>query len=280
MTNEFSKVLKVALPSTPVSIIGLSEVPLAGDRFMAFAEESEARSIAQKRKLLKEAAERNKTSAASLEDLFNLAKEGEVQNFNIIVKADSTGSAEAVKASLEKLTTDKIKINVVRASSGAITESDVLLAGASHAIIYGFNVRPDAKTRAKAAEEKVEIRTHRIIYALIEEIEAAMKGLVKPKEEEVVIGQAEIRSLFKASKVGTIAGAMVTEGYIARDSLIRLIRNGVVVYTGKLGSLKRFKDDAAKVAQGFECGFTIENFNDIKEGDIVEAYEMREVPVK
>ena len=180
MTNEFRKVLQVALPSTPVSVIGLSEVPLAGDRFMAFSEESEARSIATKRKLLKEASERNKTSAASLDDLFNLAKEGEVQTLNIIVKAESTGSAEAVKASLEKLTTDKIKINVVRASSGAITEGDVLLAGASHAIIYGFNVRPDAKTRAKAQEEKVEIRLHRIIYALIEEIQAAMKGKAQP----------------------------------------------------------------------------------------------------
>ena len=276
MTNEFSKVLKVALPSTPVSIIGLSEVPLAGDRFMAFAEESEARSIAQKRKLLKEAAERNKTSAASLEDLFNLAKEGEVQNFNIIVKADSTGSAEAVKASLEKLTTDKIKINVVRASSGAITESDVLLAGASHAIIYGFNVRPDAKTRAKAAEEKVEIRTHRIIYALIEEIEAAMKGMLGPTIVEQVLGQAEIRRLFKVSKLGTIAGCMVVDGVIKTTGGVRVIRDGIVIYEGKLASLQREKDTVKEVKSGFECGMLIENFNDIKEGDIIECYEMVE----
>ena len=276
MTNEFSKVLKVALPSTPVSIIGLSEVPLAGDRFMAFAEESEARSIAQKRKLLKEAAERNKTSAASLEDLFNLAKEGEVQNFNIIVKADSTGSAEAVKASLEKLTTDKIKINVVRASSGAITESDVLLAGASHAIIYGFNVRPDAKTRAKAAEEKVEIRTHRIIYALIEEIEAAMKGMLGPTIVEQVLGQAEIRRLFKVSKLGTIAGCMVVDGVIKATGGVRVIRDGIVIYEGKLASLQREKDTVKEVKNGFECGMLVENFNDIKEGDIIECFEMVE----
>ena len=262
MTNEFSKVLKVALPSTPVSIIGLSEVPLAGDRFMAFAEESEARSIAQKRKLLKEAAERNKTSAASLEDLFNLAKEGEVQNFNIIVKADSTGSAEAVKASLEKLTTDKIKINVVRASSGAITESDVLLAGASHAIIY--------------AEEKVEIRTHRIIYALIEEIEAAMKGMLGPTIVEQVLGQAEIRRLFKVSKLGTIAGCMVVDGVIKATGGVRVIRDGIVIYEGKLASLQREKDTVKEVKNGFECGMLIENFNDIKEGDIIECYEMVE----
>ena len=276
MTNEFRKVLNVALPSTPVSVIGLSEVPLAGDRFMAFSEESEARSIAQKRKLLKEAAERNKTSAASLEDLYNLSKTGEMQNLNIIVKAESTGSAEAVKASLEKLTTDKIKINVVRASSGAITESDVLLAGASHAIIYGFNVRPDSKTRAKAEEEKVEIRLHRIIYALIEEIQAAMKGMLAPTMVEKVNGQAEIRKLFKVSKLGTIAGCMVVDGSIKATGGVRVIRDGIVVYEGKLASLQREKDLVKEVKNGYECGMLIENFNDIKEGDIIESFEMVE----
>ena len=276
MTNEFGKVVKTALPSTPVSIIGLSEVPFAGDRFMAFAEESEARSIAQKRKLLKEASERNKKGGATLDDLINLAKEGEVQNFNIIVKAESTGSAEAIKASLEKLSTDKIRINVVRASSGAITESDVLLAGASHAIIYGFNVRPDAKTKAKALEEKVEIRTHKIIYALIEEIQAAMKGMLAPTIVEKVLGQAEIRKLFKVSKLGTIAGCMVVDGVIKANSPVRLIRDGVVVYEGKLASLQREKDTVKEVKAGFECGMLIENFNDIKENDIIECYEMVE----
>lgn len=276
MTNEFKKVLNVATPSTPVAVIGLAEVPEAGDRFMAFSEESEARSIALKRKLLKEAKEKNKSSAASLEDLFAMGKSGDIQTINVIVKADSTGSAEAVKGSLEKLNNDKVKINVIRATSGAITESDVLLATASKAIIYGFNVRPDAKTRAKAAEEKVEIRLHNIIYALIEEIEAAMKGMLKKEMVEQVTGQAEIRKLFKVSKVGTIAGCMVTDGIIKANSPVRVIRAGIVVFEGKLASLQREKDQAKEVKAGFECGMLIENFNDIKEGDIIEGYEMVE----
>lgn len=276
MTNEFKKVLQEATPSTPVSVIGLAEVPEAGDHFMAFAEESEARSIALKRKQLKEAREKNKTSAASLEDLFNMAKAGDVQTINVIIKADSTGSAEAVKSSLEKLNTDNIKINVIRATSGAITEGDILLASASKAIVYGFNVRPDAKVRAKAEEEKVEIRLHNIIYALIEEIQAAMKGMLKKELVERVTGQAEIRKLFKVSKVGTIAGCMVTDGSIKNNSLIRVIRDGVVVFTGKLASLQREKDQVKEVKSGFECGMLIENFNDIKENDIIEGYEMVE----
>ena len=273
MTNEYGKVLKEAQPSTPVSVIGLGEVPQAGDRFMAFAEESEARAIATKRKLIKEQKERNATSAASLEDLFNRAKEGEKQVLNIIIKADSTGSAEAVKASLEKLSNDQVKINIVRASSGAITEGDVLLASASHAIIYGFNVRPDARTRAKAAEEKIEIRLHRIIYALIEEIQAAMKGMLAPTFVEKVTGQAEIRRLFKVSKLGTIAGCMVVDGVIKGTCGVRVIRDGIVVYEGKLASLQREKDVVKEVKAGYECGMLIENFNDIKEGDIIEGFE-------
>jgi translation initiation factor IF-2 len=276
MTNEHNKVLKEATPSTPVSVIGLSEVPEAGDRFMAFSDESEAREIANKRRLIKESKTRNATSAASLEDLFNLAKEGSIQRLNVIIKADSTGSAEAVKASLEKLSTDDIKINVVRATSGAITQSDVLLASASNAIIYGFNVRPDALTRAKAEEEKVEIRLHRIIYALIEEIQAAMKGMLAPTMVEKITGQAEIRKLFKVSKIGTIAGCMVTDGVIKNNSLIRLMREGIVIYEGKLGSLQREKDSVKEVKAGFECGLTIEGYNDEKEGDIIEGYEIVE----
>ena len=276
MTNEFKKVLQVATPSTPVSVIGLAEVPEAGDHFMAFAEESEARAIALKRKQLKEAREKNKTSAASLDDLFNMAKNGDVQKINVIIKADSTGSAEAVKSSLEKLNTDNIKINVIRATSGAITEGDILLASASHAIVYGFNVRPDAKTRAKAEEEKVEIRLHNIIYALIEEIQAAMKGMLKKELVEKVTGQAEIRKLFKVSKVGTIAGCMVTDGFIKSNSLVRILRDGVVVFTGKLASLQREKDQVKEVKAGYECGMLVENFNDIKENDIIEGYEMVE----
>ncbi|MCR4879369.1 MAG: translation initiation factor IF-2 [Bacilli bacterium] len=276
MTNEYKKVLKEAKPSTPVSVIGLSEVPEAGDKFMAFPTESEAKEIATKRKLIKESKSRNATSAASLDDLFNMAKEGEVKNLNIIIKAESTGSAEAVKASLEKLSNDSIKINVVRATSGAITQSDVLLASAAHAIIYGFNVRPDALTRAKAEEEHVEIRLHRIIYALIEEIQAAMKGMLAPTFTENVTGQAEVRKLFKVSKIGTIAGCMVTSGSIKNGSKIRLLRDGVIVFEGKLGSLQREKDQAKEVKEGFECGMTIEGYNDEKEGDIIEGYEMVE----
>ena len=276
MTNEFKKVLSEATPSTPVSVIGLTEVPEAGDRFMAFAEESEARTIAQKRKLIKEQKTRNQTSAMSLDDLYNRIHEGEVQNIDIIIKADSTGSAEAVKSSLEKLTTEQVKINVIRATAGAITESDVLLAAASHAIIYGFNVRPDARTRAKAAEEKVEIRLHRIIYALIEEIQAAMKGMLAPTMVEKVIGQAEVRRLFKVSKLGTIAGCMVIDGVIKNSAHIRVLREGVIIYEGKLASLQREKDQAREVKSGYECGMLVENFNDLKEGDIIEASEMVE----
>ena len=272
MTNEYKAVVSVATPSTPVSVIGLSETPLAGDRFMAFPTEAEAKEIAMKRKLAKDEAEKAKSGGAKLEDL--LANTGEVINFNIIVKADSTGSAEAVKASLEKLSTDKIKINIVRATSGAITESDVLLANASNAIIYGFNVRPDARTRAKAEEEKVEIRLHKIIYALIEEIQAAMKGMTPAELTESIIGQAEVRQLFKVSKIGTIAGCMITDGVVKNNALCRIMRDGVVIYEGKLASLQRGKDQAKEVKAGFECGMTIENFNDEKVNDIIEFYEM------
>lgn len=276
MTNEYRKTLLEATPSTPVAVIGLSEVPLAGDRFMAFAQESEAREIALKRKRIKEARERNSSGGASLDDLFNRIHEGEVQILNIIIKADSTGSAEAVKSSLEKLSNDQVKINIVRASSGGITESDVLLASASKAIIYGFNVRPSAVTRAKAEEEKVEIRLHRIIYALIEEIEAAMKGMLAPTMVEKVTGQAEVRRLFKVSKIGTIAGCMVIDGSLRANSKIRVLRDGLIAFEGKMASLQREKDQAKEVKSGFECGILIENFNDLKENDIIEGYEMVE----
>lgn len=276
MTNEYRKTLLEAAPSTPVSVIGLGEVPLAGDRFMAFSQESEAREIAMKRRRIKEARDRLSSGGASLDDLYNRIHEGEVQSLNIIIKADSTGSAEAVKSSLEKLSNDQIKINIVRATSGAITESDVLLASASKAIIYGFNVRPSAVTRAKAEEEKVEIRLHRIIYALIEEIQAAMKGMLAPVMVEKITGQAEIRRLFKVSKIGTIAGCMVTDGLIRANSKMRLIREGIVIYEGKISSLQREKDQAKEVKAGFECGIVIENYNDVKESDIIEGYEMVE----
>lgn len=276
MTNEHKKILKVASPSTPVSIIGLSEVPKAGDLFMAFPTEKQAKDIANKRHALKVDEERNKNQSVSLDDLYDKIHEGEMKEVNIIVKADTNGSAEAIKQSLEKLTNDEIKVQVIRAAAGTITESDVLLASASHALIYGFNVRPDNLVKTKAQEEKVDIRLHNLIYALIEEVEDALKGMKKARIVEEVTGRAEIRQIFKASKVGSIAGAYVTEGSIVRDSKIRLIRDGIVIYTGKLGSLKRFKDDAKEVKAGFECGFTIDGYNDIKENDVVEGYVEKE----
>lgn len=277
MRNDNGKVIKEAGPSMPVEITGLNEVPGAGDKFMAFADEKKAREVADKRLTEKTLLDRRGNTSVSLEDLYNQIKVGDVQNINIIIKADSDGSSEAVKQSLLKLSNDEVKINVIRAQSGAITESDVLLASASKAIIYGFNVRPDASVRAKAEEENVDIRLHRIIYALVEEIEAAMKGMLKPTYKEVVTGLAEVRQLYKVSKVGTIAGSYVTSGVIKRDSGVRLLRNGVVVYEGKLASLKRFQNDAKEVSTGYECGMMIENFNDLKEGDHIEGFVMEEV---
>ena len=276
MSNEFRQVLKVAYPSTPVSVIGLSGVPNAGDRFMAFPTEKEAREIAEKRALEKKAQTQAGSAAMSLNDLNNLINAGKITDINCVVKADTDGSAQALKASLEKLSNDKVRVKVLLAQAGAISESDILLASASHAIIFGFNVRPDARVRAKAEEEHVELRLHRIIYELLDEMEDAMKGMVKAEMVEKVTGQAEVRHLYKVSKVGTIAGSYVTSGVIKSGSKVRVLRDGVIVYEGALASLKRFKDDAKEVKEGYECGFTIENFNDIKEGDIVEGYEMVE----
>ena len=278
MTNEYKKIVKEAKPSTPVSVIGLSEVPNAGDKFMAFPTEKQAKDIAMKRALAKKAEDQSAQAAASLEKIYSRITEhqGEVQEVNIVLKADTTGSAEAVKASLAKLSNDQVHINVIHSSAGAITNNDVMLASASNAIIYGFNVRPTAMVSAKAEEAGVEIRLHRIIYALIEEMEAAMKGMYKKEKVEQILGQAEVRTLIKISKIGTVAGSYVTSGSIKAGCLVRVLRNGVIVYEGKLGSLKRFKDDAKEVKEGFECGITIENFNDLKEQDVIEAYEMVE----
>ncbi len=280
MLDDNGRKLKEASPSTPVEITGLNEVPVAGDKFMAFETEKMARHVGEERQKAKQLENRTTSSAMSLDDLFNQIKEGEVADLNIIVKADVNGTAEAVKGSLEKIDIDGARINVIRSTVGAISESDVLLASASRAIIYGFNVRPDANVRRKAEEEGIEIRLHNIIYKMVEEIEAAMKGMLAPEYEEVITGQAEIRQVIKVSKVGNIAGCYVTDGYIKRDCGIRLIRDGVVIYEGKLASLKRFKDDVKEVSTGYECGMTIENYNDIKEGDIIEGYIMEEVERK
>lgn len=277
MTDDRGRELKEALPSMPVEIIGLNDVPVAGDIFKAFDSEKKARNIAEERLNKKIAQERSSSSAMSLDDLARQIEEGEVQDVNVIIKADVQGSAEAVKASMEKIEVDGVRVNVIRSTAGAITESDIMLASASNAVIYGFNVRPSAMVRKKAEEEGIDIRLHNIIYKALEEMESAMKGMLAPVFEEVVIGQAEVRQTYKVSKVGTIAGCMVTDGCIRKDCGVRLMREGVVIYTGKLGSLKRFQNDAKEVQNGFECGMTIENFNDIKEGDIIEAYEDQQV---
>ncbi len=277
LVDDRGREIKAAGPATPVEITGLNDVPEAGDKFMVFETEREARHVGEERAQKKIEEERNSTSAMSLDDLFSQMKSGEVVDLNIIVKADVNGTAEAVKSSLEKIDVEGARVNVIRSTVGAISESDILLASASKAIIYGFNVRPDANVRRKADEEGVEIRLHQVIYKMVEEIEVAMKGMLAPEMEEVVTGQAEIRHIYKVSKVGNIAGCYVTDGSIKRDCGIRLIREGIIVYEGKLASLKRFKDDAKEVNQGYECGLTIENYNDIKEGDIVEGYVMQEV---
>ena len=277
LVDDRGREIKSAGPATPVEITGLNDVPEAGDKFMVFETEREARHVGEERAQKKIEEERNSTSAMSLDDLFSQMKSGEVVDLNIIVKADVNGTAEAVKSSLEKIDVEGARVNVIRSTVGAISESDILLASASKAIIYGFNVRPDANVRRKADEEGVEIRLHQVIYKMVEEIEAAMKGMLAPEMEEVVTGQAEIRHIYKVSKIGNIAGCYVTDGSIKRDCGIRLIREGIIVYEGKLASLKRFKDDAKEVNQSYECGLTIENYNDIKEGDIVEGYVMQEV---
>lgn len=277
MTSDKGMELKNAGPSTPVEIIGLNEVPKAGDVFMVYDSYKKAAEIAQSRAEKQIEQERSVSSARSLEDMARMISEGDMKEINILIKADVQGSAEAMKASIEKLNVDTVKVNVIRSTVGTITESDIMLASASNAIIYGFNIRPTAAIRKKAEEEGVEIRLHNIIYKALEEIEGLMKGLLAPVYEEVVTGQAEVRQIYKASKVGTIAGCYVTDGVIKRDSSVRLIRDGIVVYTGKIGSLRRFENDVKEVTQGFECGLTIENFNDIKVGDIVEAFEDQEV---
>ncbi|MBQ6478357.1 MAG: translation initiation factor IF-2 [Erysipelotrichaceae bacterium] len=277
MTSDLGKEINQALPGTPVEIIGLNDVPVAGDNFKVFENDKDARAVAQARARARIEKERNASSAMTLDDLKSQIDAGGVKEIPVIVKSDVTGTAEAVASSLSKIDVDGVKVNVIRRAAGTITDSDVILASVSHAVIYGFNVRPDANVRKKAQDEGVEIRLHNIIYKAVEEMEAAMKGMLEPVYEEVVIGQAEVRKTYKVSKIGTIAGCMVTEGKIVRDSKVRLIRDGIVVYTGKLGSLRRFENDAREVTEGYECGMTIEGYNDIKELDIIEAFADQEV---
>ncbi len=276
MTNDKGERVTEAGPSMPVEITGMSEVPGAGDIFNAVADERMAKELAEQRKSEQKNAGLG-TKHVSLEDLFAQIREGELKELNIIVKADVQGSAEAVKSSLEKLSNDEVRVKVIHSGVGAINESDVMLASTSGAIIVGFNVRPDAAARDNAARSKVDMRMYRVIYDCINEIEAAMKGMLAPKFKESVIGHAEVRQVYKVSKVGTICGCYVQDGKIVRNCGVRLVRDGIVIHEGELASLRRFKDDVKEVQTNFECGLSIEKFNDIKEGDIVEAFVMEQI---
>lgn len=280
MTNERGRRIKEAKPSTPVEITGLSDVPEAGDRFVVFDDEKTARAAGEERAKEALVQERKNTSHVTLDNLFDSLKEGEMKEVDVIIKADVQGSVEALAGSLQKIDVSGVRVNIIHSAVGAINESDVTLAEASDAIIIGFNVRPTPQARTQADSDKVDIRLHNVIYNAIDEIETAMKGMLEPTYEEEVTGQIEVKNIFHASKVGTIVGGMVTEGYVTADADVRLIRDGVVIYEGKLGSLKRFKDDVKQVKMGYELGLTIENFNDIKVDDVIEAYIMKEVPVK
>ena len=276
LKNDKGENLVEAGPSMPVSITGISESPSAGDKFMAFENEKKAKSISEQRILLAKKRSNKGTTSVSLDDLFNRIEAGE-KEINVVLKADVKGSEEAVKNSLQKLDVEGIRVNVIRSSIGAISESDIVLAAASNAIIIGFNIRPNNKIVEYAKEKGVDIRLYNIIYKVVEEMEAAMKGKLDPIYEEKVLGRAEVRRLFKFSKVGTIAGSYVLDGIIRRDAKARIIRDDVVIYDGNINSIAREKDQVKEVKQGLECGITIENYNDIKEGDVIEAYEIVEV---
>lgn len=277
MVNDLGQRIKTAGPSTPVEITGINDVPQAGDRFVIFKDEKQARRIGEARHEASVIQQRQESKNVSLDNLFEQMKQGEMKDLNVIIKGDVQGSVEALAASLMKIDVEGVNVRIIHTAVGAINESDVTLANASNGIIVGFNVRPDAGAKRAAEAENVDMRLHRVIYNVIEEIESAMKGLLDPEFEEQVIGQAEVRQTFKVSKVGTIAGSYVTEGKITRNAGVRVIRDGIVQFEGELDTLKRFKDDAKEVSQGYECGITIANFNDIKEGDIIEAFEMVEI---
>jgi translation initiation factor IF-2 len=278
MQDDLKKRYNEAIPSQPIEVTGLNEVPQAGDIFMAFKDERITKDIALERQSRNKEGESKSVKKTSLDTMFGEIESTE-KELNIIIKGDVQGSIEALKGLLEKIDVDGFHVNVVRSSVGAITESDVTLANASKAILIGFNVRPTASVKQQADTQGVEIRLYNIIYRVQEDIEAALKGMLAPTFEEIVTGQAEVREVFKVSKIGAIAGCYITDGVIKRDALVRILRNGVVAYEGKLASLKRFKDDVKEVKYGYECGLSIENYNDIKVGDIIEASQMKEVEV-
>ena len=278
MMNYKGARLTEAGPSVPVEIAGLSEAPTAGSPFFAVADERMARELVEQRKAEEKAKAAAPVQKVSLENLFDQIQAGERKELALIVKADVQGSVEAVKASLEKLSNDEVNVRVIHGGVGAISESDIMLAASSNAIIVGFNVRPDAAARDGAIRQNVDMRMYRVIYDCIDEIEAAMKGMLAPKYREVVLGHAEVRQTYKVSGIGTVAGCYVQDGKIVRACSVRVVRDGIVIHEGQLASLKRFKDDAKEVAENYECGMTVEKFNDIKEGDIIEAFTMEEIP--
>ncbi len=280
MIDDKGNKIKSAGPSIPVEILGLSEVPAAGDRFNVVKDEKTARNMADKRKEKIRQENFTASNKVSMENLYSQIQEGKVKELSVIVKADVQGSVEAIRQSLEKLSTDNVKVRVIHGGVGAITETDVTLASASNAIIIGFNVRPDGNAIAAGEKESVEIKTYRIIYDAIEDIKSAMVGMLDPEYKEVIQGRVEVRAVYKISNVGTIAGCYVLNGKITRHSSVRILREGIVIFESTLASLKRFKDDVKEAAAGFECGLSIEKFNDIKEGDILEAYTMEEIKPK
>ena len=275
--NDKGQRVKKATPSTPVEILGLNEVPLAGDQFVVMPSEKAARAIGEKRREKQRDEQMKASSKITLEDLFDKMQEGEVKELNMVLKADVQGSVEAIRQSVEKISNEEVQLKVIHCGVGAITDSDIMLASASNAIVIGFNVRPAQSAVAMAERERVDLRTYRIIYELIEDIEKAMKGMLEPEYKEVVIGQAQVRELFKVSGLGTIAGSYVTDGKVSRNAKARLVRNGIVIYDGAIASVRRFKDDVKEVNRGYECGLMLEDFNDIKEEDIIEIYEMQEI---
>ncbi|MEH7388698.1 translation initiation factor IF-2 [Bacillus sp. JJ1474] len=280
MVNDLGRRVKQAEPSTPVEITGLNDVPQAGDRFAVLPDEKTARQIGESRAQQALQAQRSEKTKISLDNLFEHMKQGEMKELNVVVKADVQGTAEALTTALQKIDVEGVNVRILHTGAGAINESDITLAAAFNAFVVGFNVRPDNNAKRAAEAEGVDIRLHRVIYKVIEEIELAMKGMLDPEFEEKIIGQAEVRQTFKVSKVGTIAGSYVTDGKITRDSGVRLIRDGIVIFEGEVDALKRFKDDAKEVSQGYECGITIRNFNDVKEGDVIEAFVMQEIERK
>ena len=280
MFDDMGKKIKSAGPSIPVEILGLSEVPAAGDRFIVCKDEKTARNMADLRKQKIKADSHQASNRVSLEDLYSQIQEGKVKELAIVVKADVQGSVEAIRQSLEKLSTDDVKVRVIHGAVGAITETDVTLAAASNALVIGFNVRPDGNAMVQSEKENIEIKTYRIIYDAIEDVKTAMIGMLDPEYKEVVNGKAEVRMTYKISNVGTIAGCYVIDGKIVRNSEVRVIRDGIVIFESTLASLKRFKDDAKEVAKGYECGLSVEKFNDLKEGDVIESFTMEAIKRK